>query len=135
MANRVTKAENGGGSSGGAVTINFIIDGGGSAVTSGLKGYVQIPYNMTITGWQLFADQSGNAEIDVWNTTYGNFPPNSGNSIAGSEKPTLTSQQNNEDLNLTTWTTAVVDGDVLAFNVDNASSVQRLTVSIIGVRT
>lgn len=118
----------------GAVTINYIIDGGGLVITTGVKGFVEIPYAMTITGWQVFADQSGSVVVDVWKSTYANFPPVVGGSIAGSEKPTLSSAQNNQNLSLSTWTTGLVAGDVLAFNVSSVSTVQRITVSIIGTK-
>ena len=115
-----------------AVTINYIIDGGGSAITTGVKGFVEIPYPMTITGWQVFADQSGSVVVDVWKSTYATFPPVVGGSIAGSELPTLSSQQVNQDSSLTTWITSLSAGDVLAYNVNSASTVTRITVSIIG---
>ena len=35
---------------GGAATeLEFIIDGGGSAITTGQKGYLEVPFGMTIT--------------------------------------------------------------------------------------
>lgn len=119
----------------GAVTINYIIDGGGSAITTGVKGFVEIPYNMTITGWQIFADQVGSVVVDVWKDVYANFPPTVADTITGSEKPTLASAQSNQDLSLTTWTTSLIKGDILAYNVDSASTIQRITISIIGVKS
>lgn len=124
----------GGTSQGGKVSINFIIDGGGSAITTGVKGFVEIPYNMTITGWQVFGDQSGSIVVDVWRSTYATFPPVVGGTIAGTEKPTLSSSQVNQDLTLSTWTTALSSGDVIGYNVDSVSTVTRVTVSIIGVK-
>jgi hypothetical protein len=106
------------------------IDGGGSAITTGVKGYVQIPYSGTITGWNLFADQTGSIVIDVWKDNYATFPPSVADTIAGSEKPTLSSVQKNQDLSLSTWTTSVSAGDIIAFNVDSASTVTRVTLSI-----
>jgi hypothetical protein len=117
-----------------AVSINYIIDGGGSAITTGVKGFVEIPYDMTITGWQVFGDQSGSVVVDVWRSTYAGFPPVVGGSIAGSELPTLTNQQINSDSSLTTWTTSLAKGDILAYNVNSASTVTRVTVSIIGTK-
>ncbi len=117
-----------------AVSINYIIDGGGSAITTGVKGFVEIPYDMTITGWQIFGDQSGSVVVDVWRSTYAGFPPVVGGSIAGSELPTLSSQQQNQDLSLSTWTTSLAQGDIIAYNVNSASTVTRITVSIIGTK-
>jgi len=110
------------------------IDGGGSAITTGEKGHLEIPFDCTITGWTLLADQSGSIVIDVWNDTYANFPPTVADTIAGSEKPTLSAVQKNQDLALGTWTTSVDAGDILAFNVDSASTVERVTLTITATR-
>jgi len=95
-----------------------------------VKGYVTIPYSGTITGWDILGDQSGSIVIDVWKDTYATFPPSVADSIAGSEKPTLSSAQKNQDNALSTWTTAVTANDIVAFNVDSASTVTRVTLSI-----
>ena len=124
----IATASPGGGSALGSFGIT--IDGGGSAITTGVKGYVQVPYSGTITGWTLLADVSGSIVIDVWKDIYANFPPLVGDSIAGSEKPTLSSQQINEDNTLSTWTTSVSAGDIIAFNVDSASTLTRVNLAI-----
>ena len=115
-----------------SVAINFIIDGGGSAITTGEKGYLEIPFAMTITGWTILADQSGSIVVDVWKDIYANFPPTVADTIAGTEKPTLASVQKNQDLTLTTWTTAITAGDILAFNVDSITTCQRVVLAIRG---
>jgi len=111
-------------------TISFLIDGGGSAITVGQKGHIEMNFRCTITGWTVLADQSGSIVVDVWKDTYGNFPPTVADSIAGTEKPTLTAAQKNQDLSLSSWTTTVANGDILAFNVDSAATVTRVLVSI-----
>jgi hypothetical protein len=111
------------------------IDGGGSVITTGLKGYIQIPYNCTITGWIVLPDQNSSIVVDVWKTALINFPPTVSNSIAGTEKPTVISGNYAQDLALTTWTTAVTAGDIIAFNVDSASVVTRATIQILTLRT
>ena len=73
--------------------------------------------------------------MDVWKDTYANFPPVNADSIAGTEKPTLSSAQKNQDLSLTTWTTSVVAGDILAFEVESATTVQKVTVALRGKKT
>lgn len=110
------------------------IDGGGSAITTGVKGYIQIPYDCTITGWTVLLDQSGSIVVDVWKDTLANYPPTVIDSIAGTEKPTVTLSTYDQDLSLTSWTTAVTSGDVIAFNVDSASVVTRATVQIFATR-
>lgn len=109
------------------------IGGPGSGVIStGVKAYVEIPVSMKITGWTLLADASGSIVIDIWKDTYGNFPPVVGDSIAGSEKPTLSSVQKNQDLSLTTWSQNIDAGDILAFNVASATTVQQVTLTLRG---
>ncbi len=111
------------------------IDGGGSAITTGIKGDVVVPYACTITGWTLLADQSGSIVIDVWKDSYANFPPTVADTIAGSEKPTLSTATKNQDLTLTTWTTALTAGQILRFNVDSAATVQRVALAILVTET
>ena len=115
------------------VVINFIIDGGGSAITAGSKGYVEIPFAIEIEGWTILGDQSGSIVVDVNRSTYAGFPTLT--SIAGTELPTLSSAQKNQDLTLATWTTTIAAGDVLEFEVDSVATVQRVTVAIRGRKT
>lgn len=115
--------------------LEVVIDGGGATVTTGTKGYLEVPFDCVVTAWRLVADVSGSIVVDVWKDTYTNFPPVLADTIAGSEKPTLSSQQKNEDSNLTTWTTALSAGDWLAFNVDSATTVTRVTLSLTVRRT
>ena len=117
------------------VVVNFIIDGGGSAIATGEKGHVELPFAMTITGWTILADQSGSIVVDVWKDAYANYPPTNADSIAGTEKPTLSSAQKNQDLSLTTWTTGVAAGHILAFEVESATNVTRVTVALRGRKT
>lgn len=106
------------------------IDGGGSAITTGVKGDITVPFNGTINSWYLVADQTGNIEIDVWKDIFANYPPTVADSIAGSEKPTLLGASSNSDTNLTTWTSSVSIGDVVRFNVNSASTITRVNLII-----
>ena len=117
------------------LAINFIIDGVGTQITSGVKGDIQIPFSCTINSWTILGDQSGSIVVDVWKDTYANFPPTVADTITGSEKPTLSSADKNEDLSLSTWTSSVAAGDILRFNVDSASTLTRVTVVLKVTRT
>lgn len=117
------------------VGLDFIIDGGGSVITPGIKGDVRIPVAMTITGVRLYADATGSAVVDIWKDTYANFPATVADSITASAKPTLSTANKYEDTTLTGWTKSLSAGDVLRFNVDSASTITRLTVSLSMTRT
>ena len=115
--------------------IQYIIDGGGSAITTGIKGDLMIPFDCTVLAWDIVADTSGSIVVDIWKDTYSNFPPTIADTVTGSEKPTLSSASKNQDLTLTTWTTAFTKGDWLRFNVDSITTVTRVTVVIRVKRT
>lgn len=108
-------------------TITFVIDGGGSAITTGSKGYLEIPFGCTVNDWVIVADQSGSIVVDVKAANYSTFPTTA--SIAGTEKPTLSSVQKNQDTSLSSWST-ITAGDILEFVVDSAATVQRVTVAL-----
>ena len=115
--------------------IFLTLDGNGSAISTGQKGYVRVPWSGTITGWEIVADTSGNIVVDVWKDTYANFPPTDADSIAGSELPTLSGVQKNTDTSLT-WTGsgAVTAGDWIGWNVDSASTVTRVHIALFGTK-
>ena len=110
------------------IGVMFCMDGSGTPITAGTKGYVKVPFAGNITAWELLADVSGSMVIDVKRCTYANFPTTT--SIAGSEKPTLSSSVKNQDTSLTTWTTALATGDILEFYVDSSSNVTKATLAI-----
>lgn len=107
-------------------TIGITIDGGGSAITTGVKGYIEVPYACTIVRATMLADVSGSAVLDVWKDTFANYPPTVADTITASAKPTITSSNKSQDSTLTGWTTSVSAGDILGFNVDSASTITRL---------
>lgn len=111
-------------------SINFLIDGGGVALTTGLKGFLEVPFNCTINRATLLADQSGSVVVNVWKDTYANFPPVVGDKITASAPPTITTATKSQDSTLTGWTTTISAGDILAFNVDSVTSITRVTLSL-----
>lgn len=112
------------------ITITFIIDGGGSAITTGEKGHLEIPFAGTIQAVTTLADASGSIVVDIWKDTYANFPPTNADSITASAPPTLSSAQKAQDTTLTGWTKTIAAGDILAFNVDSATTVTRVVISL-----
>jgi hypothetical protein len=115
--------------------IEFIIDGGGAAITTGQKGHIRLPFAGTIVSVALAADQSGSIVIDIWKDTLANFPPTDADSITASAPPTLSSQQVILDATLTGWTKTFAYGDFMAFNVDSCSTITRVTLTLVVVRS
>lgn len=115
---------------GATATITYVIDGGGSAITTGVKGYLEIPFGCTITQATIVADQSGSIVVDIWKDSYANYPPTVADTITASAKPTLSAAIKAQDSTLTGWTTSISAGDFLGFNVDSASTVTLVTISL-----
>jgi hypothetical protein len=108
-------------------SLGISISGAGNPITTGIKGYLPIPYNAIIQSWQVVADTPGSIVIDVWNAS---TVPTGANSITGAERPTLSNAQENQNLNLTTWNTTLTLGDVMAFNVVSADTVTFINLVI-----
>lgn len=116
--------------------IEFTIDGGGVAITTGQKGHIEVPFNCVIVSARMMADTSSSCVVDIWKDTYSNFPPTVADTICASAKPTLSSAQKSQDTTLTGWTTTLSTGNILAFNVDSSSGgITRVTVSLVVSRT
>lgn len=110
--------------------IIYVVDGGGFALTTGIKGDLTIPFNCTINSWRLLTDQTGNITMDVWKDTYGNYPPIPTDSITGSAAISIVGDIKNESATLTGWTTNITAGDTLRFYVSSVSSITRATLTL-----
>lgn len=112
--------------------ISFVMNGSGTDISPGVKGYLKVPFTGKITAWELVATESGGSMvIDLWEDTYANFPPTNADSITTSEKPTLTAQQKNTDTSLNGgagWT--VTDGNWIVVNVDSCSGITNATLAL-----
>lgn len=109
-------------------TAGITIDGGGSTITTGVKGYIEIPFAGTIVQATLLADQSGSIVIDVWKDTYANYPPTDADSITAAAPPTISTATKSQDSTLTGWTTSITAGDILGFNVDSVTTITQATL-------
>ena len=113
-------------------TINYIIDGGGSVITSGTNALVEIPYSSSILQWDFMANPSGSITCDVRRDVYANYsgtPFATGLSIVDGSKPTISSGLKAQNT-APTWS-GLSAGDMLNFVVDTApSAVTKATLSI-----
>ena len=111
-------------------SLGIVIDGAGSVISAGVKGYLKVPYDCTITSSEIVAKQTGSIIIDIWRDTYTNFPPTDADSITASATPTLFSGQKSQDLTLTNWAKSLTGGHYLAFNVDSVTGVTQATLTL-----
>lgn len=112
------------------VAIQTVIGNGTDVLSTGVAGYLEVPFACTITQITGLADQSGSAVVDVWKDSYANYPPTDADTITASAPLTLSTAIKAQDATLTGWTTSISAGDILGFNVDSATTITQLTVSI-----
>jgi hypothetical protein len=114
--------------------IGIVIDGGGSAITTGIKGSRFIDHAVTITKVTIIDEStspgSGACVIDIWKDTIANYPPTVADTITASAKPTISSAVYSQDATLTGWTKTISAGDVLRFNVDSCSTMTRASLTL-----
>lgn len=110
------------------------IDGGGSVLSTGTKGYISVPYSGTITGWTILEisatpTPSSSIVVDIWKDTYANYPPTVADAIF-TTKPTITTGIKGQNL-APTFVGAgatVTAGDIIGFNVDSVTNAVKVTV-------
>lgn len=110
--------------------IVFIIDGGGSAITTGIKGAITLPYKCEIISAEIVTDQSGSIVVDIWKDTYANYPPTDADSITASAPLTISSSNKAQDTTLTGWTKTLLRYDTLIFNVDSVATVEWASITL-----
>lgn len=111
---------------GGGLTFTF--DEGGDVISTGVKGYITIPFNCYIDGFTLLASPSGSMVVDIHKSTYAAFPTTA--SICASELPTLSGAQKATNRAIASWTKTLTEGDILEFHVDSCATITRASVSL-----
>jgi hypothetical protein len=130
------------------VTINLILDGMGSTVKTGVRGRVEIPFNMNLSAWSLYADNqnlTNSTSVTVVSSTFDNYPDFiplhlDSNSIPKLNIGEIKKTQEITELN---WNIELQQGDILQFGLmpeilgDNSNapiSATHLTLAIRGSR-
>lgn len=115
--------------------VNFIIDGGGSAITTGIKGDLLIPFGTRILSARLLADQSGSIKVDIWKDSYENYPPTNADTITGGQEPEISSAVKWSSAEsaaiMAAWDRDIVFGDTLRINVDSVTTITRVTLALV----
>ncbi len=116
--------------------ISIVLYNGGSDLTTGIQDVpIIIPYAGTVTGWEIMAYDSTNTlistscVIDILSDTFANLPLSGSDSIAGSDKPTLSSQSTASD-NSVSWSTLVLYNYIQTEIESINAGVARIVISI-----
>jgi hypothetical protein len=121
-----------GGSGSRTEVLTFIISGNGAVISAGASGHKPVAITGTITKWEIVSTATGSIVVDVKKSTYAGYDTFA--TIAGTEKPTISSGTKGTDTSLTTWTASVTAGDRIQPVVDSAdiNGIVVLTIYITG---
>ena len=110
-------------------SIEFVIDGGGSAITTGIGNFVEIPFAANIVQWTLVSDVSGNITIDVLRNSYSTYGTNT-TTVGVGTMPNIASSTKNQAVPLSWTATAISAGDWVGINITAAATVKKVTLSL-----
>lgn len=120
-------AGSGGGGQTAEDTLGFFIDNTPDDVSTGAKGYKQIPYDCVFTEWSVFAGETGSIQVDVKKSNYSTYPTFS--TVVGGDYPTLSSQIKNRNTGITAWT-GLSAGDLYEFTINSNTGVKKVGVFV-----
>ena len=113
--------------------INFIFDGNGATVNSGSFGYVQIPSNIKISNWSLYADATCTAKVQILCSDYTNFGIDEVDISAytlNGDYPILSNKLINKSSTMTSWITSVNADSILKFRLISNTLATSITLSL-----
>ena len=104
-------------------TVGVVVDGAGSIVTTGNKGFRYIPYDCTITDAVLIGDTTGTADFSIWRS--------SDISLVGATIGGLSLDNGQTAQGIAGFTTGLSENDVLEFKIEGSpASVTRASLFI-----
>jgi hypothetical protein len=123
--NTLTIASTASGGGGGGLTaedsIGIYLDSTPDDLSTGKKGFKQIPYNCEILEWYVLAGQTGSIEFDVKSGSFANYPTTT--SIVGGDYPNLTTQLKNSNIGVTAWS-GLTSGDIIDFFINSNTGIK-----------
>jgi hypothetical protein len=111
--------------------LGITIDGAGSFITTGIKQYLRVPYNCNITSAEIVADAVGSIDIDIYKSSYANFPPTVSIITGSGNRPALNGARTYRNTTLTGWVTALSAGEYLGFDVISRDAVKKVSLTLV----
>jgi len=114
------------------LVLQWVIGNGVDVITTSTPVFPQeIPTDANIVGWTLYAPkESGSITLDVWVDDYANLPLTNVDSICGATKAILSSAQTAQDLTISTWDPEVFKGYWIQPEIESASTLTLVVLSI-----
>lgn len=106
----------------------------GGNITTGFKGYREVPFDCTIEGVDVVGDAAGSIVFDIYKSTYAAFPPQPADTMTplAASRPQLVNAQVYRDHALHGWTTTTLTrGEMLGFAVLGAEGLRSVVLSLL----
>lgn len=104
-------------------TVTLVVDGAGTALTTGTKNPIKVPFGGTLQGWTMMCKPSGSVTADVFRAANGAGLPLT--SIVGGSgvKPAVASGVENSSTSFSNWTsTTITAKDNLAISLSGITA-------------
>ena len=125
-------------------SIVFVIDGVGAEITTGVKGFIEIPFGGSIEAARAFADVSGDLTVNIYKQTYDDYPFVDPDDLSdeitdstGANDIRINGAYKFEDTTLTGWVRTFNPGDIFVFVVTDSgttgldpSNITKCTISL-----
>jgi len=118
--------------------IVFVIDGGGSTISTGLRGSLEVPFNCNVVSWTILTDQNGTIVMNVFNETYSTWgstlPRPAGAELVLDVPVSITSSASKNNYTLSPQA-SIAASNVLSYNVFSISTITRASVCLRVIKT
>lgn len=119
-------------------TIPYLIDGGGSVITTGFKGGIYIAFGYKVLEWTMGSvdgNTSGSIVVDLYTDTHANFPPAAARLNNAFSKANDLKQQQSAKFNTNRLGITQGAGRWLFYKVDSVTSLLFVSLNIKCIRT
>ena len=121
------KGDMGNGWTGGLI---MTIDGRGYPITTGYKGDIVVPLNMSLYRWDMFGDTGGSAAINIKRATYSSYPGATVMHLGGSA-PSLSLAVKSQSTDLSSWSNkSASSAEVIRIEVSSCTGIHRLSLNL-----
>jgi hypothetical protein len=108
--------------------VNYVIDGVGAVLSSGVKGFVRLPAVCTLVRASMFADAAGNVTVELDTADYTGHTA-SYTDLTGGTNLALSAASKVARTSLGSWTTSFDYGDLIRYSISGTPTVMtKLTV-------
>jgi hypothetical protein len=109
--------------------ISFVISST-FTITTGVKGDIQIPFDLKFNEWRMLGTPTGSIDISLWMDSYDDYPPTVTDAIAVTG-PFITEGIKNTGLT-TDWTAPTgTFGDIIRINVVSCTGINSLSLALL----